>query len=96
MSDETSDEVFETDPERFHDLFNTIQKFNHDVLVFEELDETIGMVEPKSIELENKYLKDIVKFVEIEFYDHDVISVEQVQKNISQSSVNWRKTLLKN
>ena len=49
-------------------------------LILRKSDETIGIVEQKLIELERKYLKDIVKFVEIEFYDHDVISVSMIQK----------------
>ena len=71
----------ETDSERLHELFKSIRKFINDVPDFEEMDETIGIVEQKLIELENKYLKDIVRFVEIEFYDNDLfISVSMIQK----------------
>ena len=81
--EEMLNETFETDSERLHELFKSIRKFIHDVPDFEEMDETIGIVEQKLIELENKYLKDIVKFVEIEFYDSNVIGVSVVQKKIS-------------
>ena len=78
--EESSNEIYETDPERLHNMFNSIRKFINDVPDFEEVEDTIGIVKQKLIELERKYLKDIVKFVEIEFYDHYVISIEQVQK----------------
>ena len=92
-----SEDVYETDSERLHNLFKSIRKFINDVPDFEEVDETIGIVEQKLIELERKYLKDIVKFVEIEFNDHVVISVEHIGNNINRSSENhWRRTTLKN
>ena len=85
-----SEEVFETEtqhscmeqgsPERLHELFKSIRKFINDVPDFEEMDEIIGIVEQKLIELENKHLKDIVRFVEIEYYDNDVMSFSMIQK----------------
>ena len=78
--DEPSNDVFETETERLHELFKSIRKFINDVPDFEEMDETIGIVEQKLIELENKYLKDIVKFVEIEYYENAAISVSLLQK----------------
>ena len=81
MSEEESpNEIYETDPERLHNMFNSIRKFILEVPDFKELDETIKIVEQKLRELENKYFKDIVKFVEIELYDHNVfISVSMIQ-----------------
>ena len=77
---QSDEEVFETETERLHELFKSIRKFIDDVPDFEEMDETIGIVEQKLIELENKYLKDIVKFVEIEYYETAAISVSLLQK----------------
>ena len=51
---ELGEEVFETETERLHDLFKSIRKFVNDVPDCEEMDETIGIVEQKLIELENK------------------------------------------
>ena len=77
---QSGDEVFETETERLHELFKSIRKFINDVPDFEEMDETIGIVEQKLIELENKYLKDIVKFVEIEYYNTAAINISMIQK----------------
>ena len=52
---QSDEEVFETETERLHELFKSIRKFLNDVPDFEEMDETIGIVEQKLIELENKY-----------------------------------------
>ena len=93
---ESDEEVFETETERLYELFKSIRQFINDVPDFEEMDETIGIVEQKLIELENKYLKDIVKFVEIEYYDNVAMSVSMIQKNIRLSLENQRRTSLKN
>ena len=80
VEEDFSDEIYETESEQLHNLFNSIRSFIKVVPDFVELDETIRIVEQKLIELENKYLKDIVKFVEIEFYDSNVISIEYAQQ----------------
>ena len=78
--EESSDEIYETESEQLHNLFDSIRKFILEVPDFAELDETIGIVKQKLIELENKYLKDIVKFVEIELFDHDVFVSSRFKK----------------
>ena len=77
---QSDEEIFETETERLHELFSSIRKFINDVPDFEEMHETIEIVEKKLIELENKYLKDIVRFVEIEYFDNNIMSVHMIQK----------------